>query len=598
MENNYKTEWDLSLLYKDENDLKIESDFENVEKNSYVFINKWKDREDYLNDEKILKEALDEYEVWARNYGCCSSQSYYFWLRISVDQNNGDLKAKYNKINDLSTKIRNDVSFFELNIGKISKENQNLFLNSIVLKDYKNFLNNIFNNSKYWLSLQEEKIMNLKDKTSSENWANLMDELLSKEERSVFNGESFENKNFSSIIGEITNKNKEIRDSAFNAINDILLKNSHIAEIEFNSVLEDHRINKKIRGFERFDSERQNSDNIDSNTVDCLIDSVSNNFNIPREFYELKAKLFGVDKLNYNERGLEYGSISKEYDYKESVDLVKEVFNNIDSEFYNILLKLLDGHIDVFSRKGKSDGAFCATGSVKDPVYIMLNHNNKLNDVLTIAHECGHAINDYFMIDKQNSLNFGNSLAIAEVASTFFEDFVLEKILEKADDELRLAIMMMKLNGDVSTIFRQAAFYKFETEVHSKSEENGYLSKEEIGTIFQKQMKDYMGDFINHSAGTENWWVYIGHFRRPFYVYSYASGLLISKAMQNNLKKDKLFISKIKEFLAAGVSKSPKDVFLDMGIDISNEEFWNNGIEEVKKLLEETKKLAKKLGKI
>ncbi len=598
MANSYKTEWNFSLLYNDENDPKIESDIAEVLKNSYLFVDKWKNREDYLCNENILKEALDEYEKWARFYGCCSSQSYYFWLRLSVDQNNGNLKAKYNKINDISTKIRNDISFFELNLSKINKNTQQLFLNSELLNDYKNYLTNIFNNAKYWLSLKEENIITLKNKTSFENWANLMDELLSKEERTIFTGEMFESKNFSSIIGEITNKNKNIRDSAFEAINDILLKNSHIAEIEFNSILEDHRINKKIRGFERFDSQRHLSDNISSNIVDSLINSVSSNFNISREFYEIKAKLFGVEKLKYNERSLEYGQINKNYNYNESINLIKETFKSIDFDFYNILLELLDGHIDVFPKKGKSDGAFCATGSIENPVYIMLNHSNKLNDVLTIAHECGHAINDYLMINKQNSLNFGNSLAIAEVASTFFEDFVLEKMLEKADDELRLTIMMMKLNGDISTIFRQIAFYKFESEIHLNASENGYLSKKDIGFIFQKHMKDYMGDSIDHSSGTENWWIYVSHFRNPFYVYSYASGLLISKAMQNNLKKDTNFIFKIKKFLSAGTSKSPEDIFLDMGIDISNEKFWIDGISEISNLLENTKELAKKLGKI
>lgn len=591
---NYKTEWDFSLLYKNENDPKIEKDIADIENNSCVFINKWKNRQDYLYDENVLKEALDDYENWARNYGCCSSQSYYFGLRLSIDQNNGELKAKYNKVNEISTKIRNSISFFELNLSKIDKNTQILFLKSNILKDYNTFLLNIFNNAKYWLSVEEEKIMILKDKTSSENWANLMDEILSKEEY-VLNGE---NKNFASILGEITNLDKIIRTDAFNIINNILQKNSHIAEIEFNSVLEDHRINKQIRKFERFDSQRHNSDNIDSSVVDSLIKTVSDNFYISRKFYELKSKLFGVEKLEYNEKSLEYGSINKNYNYEESVELIKKTFKSIDEDFYKILLKLLDGFIDVFPKTGKSDGAFCASGSIKDPVYIMLNHNNRLNDVLTIAHECGHAINDYFMMNNQNSLYFGNSLAVAEVASTFFEDFVLEKILENADDELKLSIIMMKLNGDISTIFRQVAFYKFESEVHNLANELGYLSKEKIGEIFQKHMKDYMGDFINYSSGSENWWIYVGHFRRPFYVYSYASGLLISKSMQNNLKSNSDFINKIKCFLSAGLSKHPKEIFLDMNIDISDNNFWLSGLKEVKILLDEAWKLAKKLGKI
>lgn len=590
----YKTTWDLNLIYSDINDPKIDSDIQNIKDNSYSFINKWKDRTDYLTDINILKEALDDYENWAHFYSSCFTPSYYFWLKLATDQNNSEYKAKYNKINEISVQISNDINFFELNLVKISKENQDIFLKSEILANYSNFLSRIFKSSKYLLSEKEERILNLKNKTSFENWSNLMDQLLSKEEREI-NGVKY---SFSELLSKITDSDKNIRTQAFNAVNNILKKNSHIAEIEFNSVLEDCKIDKQIRGYERYDSARHNSDDLDSSVVDSLIDSVSKRFDIAKKFYELKAKLFGVDKLEYGERCLEYGNINKEYNFEDSIKLVGDTFNSIDPEFFEIFKYFLNGHIDVFPKNGKMDGAFCTSGLKKDPIYILLNHTNKLNDVLTIAHECGHGINDYLMIKNQNALNFGNSLATAEVASTFFEDFVLETILKNADDELKLAILMMKLNGDISTIFRQAAFYQFETEVHTLTDTKGYLSKEEIGEIFQKHMKEYMGDFVNYSEGTENWWIYVGHFRMPFYVYSYVSGLLISKAMQNKFKNNHKFISKIKEFLSTGLSKTPKDTFLNMEIDISDNNFWNNGLDEVENLLNEAWELAKKLGKI
>jgi len=107
-----------------------------------------------------------------------------------------------------------------------------------------------------------------------------------------------------------------------------------------------------------------------------------------------------------------------------------------------------------------------------------------------------------------------------------------------------------------------------------------------------------MGKNVEQSEGSENWWVYWSHIRSYFYNYSYASGLLISKSMQNAVKKDKKFIKKVKGFLSAGTSKSPKDIFREMGIDISKKEFWNQGLDEVDSLLRETEKLARKLGKI
>ncbi len=107
-----------------------------------------------------------------------------------------------------------------------------------------------------------------------------------------------------------------------------------------------------------------------------------------------------------------------------------------------------------------------------------------------------------------------------------------------------------------------------------------------------------MGDFVEQTEDSKNWWVYWGHIRRFFYVYSYSSGLLISKAMQNLVKQDKNNIEKVKEFLAAGTSDSPKNIFKKIGIDITKKEFWETGLQEVKDLLQETQTLAKKLGKI
>jgi oligoendopeptidase F len=157
---------------------------------------------------------------------------------------------------------------------------------------------------------------------------------------------------------------------------------------------------------------------------------------------------------------------------------------------------------------------------------------------------------------------------------------------------------MQKLNDDVSSIFRQVACYRFEQELHKDFRGKGYLSKEEIGKLFQKHMAAYMGNAVLQSAGSENWWVYWSHIRYFFYVYSYAGGLLISKSLQHSVKQDPALIQKVKEFLSAGLSDSPKNIFGRLGIDISDKRFWDTGLDEVESLLDETERLAKKLGKI
>ncbi|MDR0860504.1 MAG: hypothetical protein LBO09_06090 [Candidatus Peribacteria bacterium] len=110
-------------------------------------------------------------------------------------------------------------------------------------------------------------------------------------------------------------------------------------------------------------------------------------------------------------------------------------------------------------------------------------------------------------------------------------------------------------------------------------------------------MQAYLGDSIAFPEGTQYWWVYWSHIRFFFYVYSYASGDLISKSMESLLHTGQISIEQIKDFLSAGRNASPKETFLKMGIDIAQPEFWKAGLEEMQKYLVETEDLARKLGK-
>ena len=158
--------------------------------------------------------------------------------------------------------------------------------------------------------------------------------------------------------------------------------------------------------------------------------------------------------------------------------------------------------------------------------------------------------------------------------------------------------MMMKLNDLIIHVFMTAAENKFESEMHSNFRRKGYLSKEEIGQLHKKHAIKYMGNYVKQTTGSENWWMHISHLRRFFYNYQYSSGILIAETLKSYLKKDPHFINQIKEFLATGTAKSPDDIFKQLGINIKSKSFWNQGIDEIEKLLQETEKLAKKMGKI
>lgn len=580
------TTWNLKTLYKSEKDPQIQKDINTAQKQNNLFVLKWKNQKKYLKDPKTLHSALKEFELLEEIYGNCTKVQYYFFLQNSLNQTDTEIKAELNKISNIVTKIENDKQFFLLSLAKVPLKQQLIFLSSPILKTYRHFLEQLFLSAKYLLSDKEEKVFNLTSKTSYSNWVNMLTELLDKQKGVVLgkNGKNIEIP-YNEFGKYLSDRNKKIREHAskeFNRINERYLE---IAEFEINSILEAKKISDEYRKIPRPDLPRHISDDIDSEIVDTVVKVVTKNFQISRGYYRKKAKLLNQKKLAYHERNIPLKSVDMNIPYEKSIEIVKQIFGDLDIDFKQIVGNLeKSGRYDVYPRKGKSGGAFCISVNKNLPTYILLNHSNKLEDLLTLAHESGHAIHTQ-LGKKQNFLNSGYPTSLAETASTFFEDFVLEDILKNSKDDIKQGIIDKKLNTDISSIFRQIAFYNFEKDLHNDFRKKGYLSKDYISKLFCKHMKAYLGDTVLEDDGMRYGWIYVSHFRSPFYVYSYASGLLISKILQKLIKEDKRNIKYVKRFMESGSSTSPYNLFKDMNIDLYQEETWKKGLKQIEDML-------------
>lgn len=594
-----KTSWNYRLLFENLSEKELEIEKEALIKANETFIKKWKKNEKYLSDAKTLKTSLDELETLQRTFGQSGKGGYYFWLQSQIDETNPKIKARKQQSDDVATKLSNDLRFFELSLSKIPKEQQKKFLSEKSLLPYHHYLKRLFDQSAYTLSEKEENIISLLSRSSFSSWEEMVSGFLSKSEREIVVKGKKQTKNFSELLTLLSDTDEKTRDAAATAFNTILDAQKEIAEAELNAIMQFKKVDDDLRGFTRPDASRFLADDVDSKMVDTLLETVAGRYELANRFYRLKANILNKKKLTYHERNVEVGKVGKTYTFEKGVTIVKKVFKNLDPQFEFFLDQFLEnGQIDVFPQKGKRSGAFCVYWLKTTPTYVLLNYTDTLRDVTTLAHEMGHAINNELVREKQHALYFGTPTSTAEVASTFMEDFVLEELLKTASDVEKLSLLMTKLNEDISAVFRQVACFRFEQELHKTYREKGYVSYQEIGQIFQKHMKDYMGPFVEQSEGSENWWVYWNHIRMFFYVYSYAGGLLISKAMQHGVRQDHTFITKVKEFLASGLSESPKDIFMKMDIDITQKTFWNSGLDEIERLLAETEQLAKKLKKI
>jgi oligoendopeptidase F len=585
-----KTDWDLNPLFSGPHDPKLAEAEKRASTQVELFAKHWQDRDDWLKNPLILKEALDAYERLILNFGFDSVRGYYFFLAAELDQSDPVLKARLAQTRHLSQKLINQSQFFTHRLAKVDKTTQKEFLSHPDLKIYQHFLERLFAEAKYLLSEEEEKILNLHSGVAYGNWIQLLENSLAKEER-LIQGQT---KALTEIMSLVNDSNKSLRDEAAQALNEIVSSKVEIAEAELNAILENKKISDELRGTNRPDELRLLSDDMETETVDSMLEAVSEAFPIAHEFYQLKAKLLGQKKLGYYEKNVAWGAIDQTYKFEEACAITNKVLAKLDPEFSAIFEAFVSqGQIDVYPKKNKSSGAFCAHETATAPTYIMLNYNGKINDITTLAHETGHGINNELMRKTRHALDFDSPVSTAEVASTLIEDFVLEELRNGVDDKTQLALLMTKLNDDISTIFRQVAAYRFEQALHQEFRQTGFIPATKIGQIFKDHMQAYLGPSIDMGPGTENGWIYWSHFRRYFYVYSYASGLLISKNLQQKLRADKKFIVQVKKFLAAGTSASPKKIFSDLGLDISSASFWQDSLTQIRTDLDLAKNLAK-----
>lgn len=589
-----ETEW----KFKWANPEKFESERKKSSEAHDSFRNKWINRNDYFENAKVLREALDEYEKLVRNFSGGGTEGYYYSLKEQTNLNDTKIRKKINLIDNFQKEQSMKTLFFHLNLAKISEDKQKKFLKSQELSKYHNFLKEIFENSKYLLSEEGEKILSLKSLGSYDLWIKMLEGFLAKETRKVVASDGKEKEmTYDELLNLTKNKDKKLRDNAGKAFNDIMKKYYEIAEFELNAVLENAKVDGELRNFKRVDESRIRGDLIDFDFIDSLLLAVKERYDLSKRYYSLLSKLTGQKKFNYYERGIQLFEINKKYSFEEATKIVKKIFSKMHPNFLKIFQNMLEkGQVDVFARPGKKGGAFCTHFRIDDLIYVLLNFSGNIQDIVTLAHEMGHAINGHYMQKNENALNYEYSKATAEVASIFMEDFVFEEIKKEFQDEEKFYLLLNKILNEISGIQRQIALYFFELELHKTYRKEGYLSKEKISEIFSKHMSEYLGDLFDKET-MKYGWIYWEHIRLYFYVYSYASGSLISKAMQKKYKEDPSFIKKIEKFLSTGTSKTPREIFNEMGIEI-NKEFFLTGLEKVEEELDEVEELGKKLGKI
>src|SRR5574344_237432 len=254
--------------------------------------------------------------------------------------------------------------------------------------------------------------------------------------------------------------------------------------------------------------------------------------------------------------------VTKDIPFEEGKKILFDALKPLGETYLNDLNKAFEEHwIDIYPNVGKKSGAY-SWGTYTSYPYLLLNYNDTVDSVSTMAHELGHSMHTYYTNNNQPFIYSSYPIFLAEIASTTNEiilnDYLVKNAKTKEEKILYLNEFLDKIKG---TLYRQTMFAEFEMIIHDKYNDGTALTDEEISNTYYELNKLYFGPNMVSDDEIRHEWKRIPHFYTPFYVYKYATGISAAIAFAsdilNNVEGAK---ERYLEFLSSGGSNYPLEI--------------------------------------
>ncbi|MCK4999908.1 MAG: oligoendopeptidase F family protein, partial [Anaerohalosphaera sp.] len=334
-----------------------------------------------------------------------------------------------------------------------------------------------------------------------------------------------------------------------------------------------------------------------------LVDNINANLDTFHRYLRLKGRMLGISDLKYSDLYAEaVAGVDMSFTAEEAGDLIVDSVRPLGRKYAGVVRKALDERwIDFYPTPGKRSGAYSNGGAYDVHPYILMNFNGKYDDMSTLAHELGHTMHSYYSNKVQPYPTADYSIFVAEVASTFNEALLLDKMLrETKDDETRLSLLMTYLENARQTVFRQTQFAEFELRIHEKAERGESLTGDNLTELYGEIVRKYYG----HDKGiceVEDLytveWAYIPHFYYNFYVYQYSTSFTASTALAEEvLKGNAEAVTKYLAFISAGNSQYPIDLLRETGVDMTTAAPFDKTMDAMNRAMDQIEEILDKKG--
>ncbi len=580
-------EWDLTDFYDSLEDPRIDKDIEEALKRADDFGEKYRGKvEERELTPAELDEAMKEYEAIYELMGKVGS---YAVLAYSVDTQDADRGALYARAQQKSSEMKNKLIFFELEWQNLEDEDAEEYLEAGELDKYSSLLRHWRKYTPYMLSEKEEQLVESLQNTGKKAFVRLFDETLGDIEVPVEKDGEEKKMVLDQALSLLYEEDRELRKEATRGVTEALKSKKKLLSFIFNNIVLNHDTIGKFRNYPHPMTPRNLDNRVDKETVDALIEACMNNVDMVHRFYDIKKDILGYDKLYDHDRYNPLPGAQSEITFEESKEKVLDAYERFSPKMKEIAEKFFEeSWIDAQLKAGKRGGAFSASTVPSVHPYILLNFTDKPRDAMTMAHELGHGIHQY-LAREQGYLQQSTPLTTAEMASVFGEMLLFDKMLkEEEDPKAKLALIGNKLQGEYATVFRQIVMTRFELALHEARVKEGELKPERINELWLEANREQFGDSVELSDDYGWWWSYVLHFvHYPFYCYAYAFGDLLVLALYGLYQEQgDEFAPKYVKLLSKGGSEDPKDLLSEIGVDITDPEFWQKGLSVLREHLE------------
>ncbi|MHA2288435.1 MAG: M3 family oligoendopeptidase [Promethearchaeota archaeon] len=586
--------WNLSEMFSSPDDPRISENIDKIQKQVDDFVSAYKGK---INTEAFTAENLEDLFKKQEKFDANLDElQTYAHLNYDANMTIPESEALKKKVDDYITETSKTLAFFTLEIGKLV-HNKNELIEDPVLKEYRHYLEKIKRNVPHLLSEVEEQLILEKDQYGVRAWSQLQGKWLNTREFDVLVEGEMKTLSYGEANSLITHPDRGTRISTNKTIYGLLGKDQEVFSSALRSICSDWMNNAKRRNY---DSPMHQSLIFNDTTqviIDNLMKVIEENVGVYQRYLRLKAKVMKLTKLTCADvRAPLEAPTMKERTWEEAKELVLEAYGKVDDDFKKYVNDMFDrSHIDAAVRKGKRNGAYCASWYNGKTAFILQSYAGALNEIYTLAHELGHAVHDYLAANKQTFFNLHPGYTVAETASTFGELLMTDLLLTKAEskDEKR-AILAHVLDDTGQAAFQVSGRVFFEQNLYDAIENGEHLDGPTISKYWCAGRDKIYGDSVEWFDEMIWEWTMKPHYFIPnfrFYNYPYVYAQLFVFALYRVYKEEgQTFIPKFKKLLSSGGSLSPVDLANIVGLDITKPDFWMLGIKQIEEFVNEFEK--------